>query len=1083
LSTDLLFEPNVEGRLHFDPDAGNSFGRSVPYANYNWELFLHTPLAIADYLASQQRFNDARRWLHAVFDPTRPLTASVHDFWRFLPFHNGTTPDTISAMLAWLANPDPDPADTPAEQYRKARVEDDVTSQIAQWKKNPFMPHLVARLRPSAYQWHTFFAYLDVLIRWGDQLFRRDTRDSINQATLLYVLAAKLLGPRPRVIPAQAPPPPQTYRSLQAATLDAFGNEWITYTELPGIRKLSSSLYPGDAALRAAQSQAATASAGGGAVTAGSSSGGKTAGPIVTLRTTADVVGPAAAQPSIRGLASLSSPLFCIPQNDKLTEFYTRLDDRLSNVRNCRNIDGVTRTLPLFEPPIDPLLLIRARAAGIDIGGAVAGLYAPLPHYRFAFTLQKALDLTGEVKALGSALLAALEKEDGEDLALLRSGHEIAMLDLVTDTRKQQRAEAEANITALQQSEVTVRERFDQYQRLLGKSSATNGQDGVPVVEQASSLSVATDEAGGVSGMGLTRKEVAQLLLSADSHARTQAVNAGYVLAGVLSIFPNVWAGAVTAGQTFGGANLANAGSAMAKALEMGAAESAFLASQIGTLGGYERRQDEWVHQSKLALAELKQIKKQVIAAEIRLAMADLELRNHETQIENAKSVDEFMRDKFTSKQLHRWMSSQIAEVYFRTYQLALDQAKRAERAYQHELGLDAATTPFVRVSYWDSLKKGLLAGEQLHHDLKRMDAAFLEQNRREYEISKHVSLSQLDPVALILLKQTGKCTVSLPEALFDLDYPGHYLRRLKSVGLSIPCVVGPYANVSCTLTLKRSSVRCKTVPGTDYAGDPYNGDDSRFRIIAGPTESIVTSSAQNDSGLFETSLRDERYLPFEGAGAISEWDIELTNGFRAFDFGTIADVVLHIRYTSRDASSTLKAPAVQHLQGVLNAIVDSQKETGLARVFSLRHEFSTEWYRVLHPSPAGADGAVTLRLTKDRLPFLFQGSSVKFTAFALLVRVNPRFAATHNVETVKLSLVPQLLPAPVPAPALAPLSLTSWPASGDTLLRADIVMSDPVEPGSWMLSAWLEKSLPVVRSSLDPHAIEDIFLVARYNV
>ena len=59
----------------------------VPYANYNWELFLHVPLAIADFLASQQRFEDARRWLHAVFDPTTERSANnVPQFWRFLPF-------------------------------------------------------------------------------------------------------------------------------------------------------------------------------------------------------------------------------------------------------------------------------------------------------------------------------------------------------------------------------------------------------------------------------------------------------------------------------------------------------------------------------------------------------------------------------------------------------------------------------------------------------------------------------------------------------------------------------------------------------------------------------------------------------------------------------------------------------------------------------------------------------------------------------------------------------------------------------------------------------------------------------------
>ena len=85
-----------------------------------------------------------------------------------------------------------------------------------------------------------------------------------------------------------------------------------------------------------------------------------------------------------------------------------------------------------------------------------------------------------------------------------------------------------------------------------------------------------------------------------------------------------------------------------------------------------------------------------------------------------------------------------------------------------------------MSAGYWDSLKKGLMVGEHLHHDLKRMDAAYLEQNRREYEITKHISVSQLDPVQLILLKETGNCSISLPEALFDLDYPGHYLRRLN---------------------------------------------------------------------------------------------------------------------------------------------------------------------------------------------------------------------------------------------------------------------------------------------------------------
>ena len=78
--------------------------------------------------------------------------------------------------------------------------------------------------------------------------------------------------------------------------------------------------------------------------------------------------------------------------------------------------------------------------------------------------------------------------------------------------------------------------------------------------------------------------------------------------------------------------------------------------------------------------------------------------------------------------------------------------------------------------------------------------------------------------------------------------------------------------------------------------------EDPRFTDNFGAIQSIVTSSAQNDSGLFETNLRDERYLPFEGAGVISEWRIELPGDFRAFDYEP--DVVLHLRYTARDGGA-----------------------------------------------------------------------------------------------------------------------------------------------------------------------------------
>src|SRR5207249_9826276 len=144
-------------------------------------------------------------------------------------------------------------------------------------------------------------------------------------------------------------------------------------------------------------------------------------------------------------------------------------------------------------------------------------------------------------------------------------------------------------------------------------------------------------------------------------------------------------------------------------------------------------------------------------------------------------------------------------------------------------------------------------------------------------------------------LRETGKCNVSVPEEWFDLDFRGHYFRRLKGARLTIPCVVGPYSSVNCTLRLLSHSVRVNTrlTGNGNYERENDQGipiDDDRFRTNLTPVTAIATSSGQNDSGMFEFNFRDERYLPFERAGAISQWQIELSTEeeLRQFDYSTI---------------------------------------------------------------------------------------------------------------------------------------------------------------------------------------------------
>ena len=168
------------------------------YAIYNWELCFHIPLTIAVHLSKNQRFAEAQRWFHFIFDPTsNDLTYDQPDrAWKFIGFREGQDRMTIDEIISILSKPVED--DTSDIQ----KVLDSYNAILAK----PFQPHAVARVRHTAYQYTVVMKYLDNLISWGDHLFRQDTLESINEATQIYVLASNILGARPQRVPARGRP-------------------------------------------------------------------------------------------------------------------------------------------------------------------------------------------------------------------------------------------------------------------------------------------------------------------------------------------------------------------------------------------------------------------------------------------------------------------------------------------------------------------------------------------------------------------------------------------------------------------------------------------------------------------------------------------------------------------------------------------------------------------------------------------------------------------------------------------------------------------------------------------------------------
>lgn len=997
------------------------------FGGYYRELFLHIPWLVAYHLNANQRFEDALWWYSRIFDPTAsesPEDKKPTDRnWRYAEFRNLSMP-TLKKILTDAA-------------------------AIAAYKSDPFNPFAIARLRPTAFQKAVVMHYVSNLLDWGDSLFAQDTMESINEATMLYVLAAQILGPRPQALGAceTAPDHELTYETIGPAI--AKGSEFLVTLEnwtyattwkfeverqakADTWNKLSKTV--ATAFTDVAEARVVREGVGVAARTTVDRE------PLVSLREElreearrlADryraEIRPFATvaaersiveearkawevEPPIRRwpghqVVVQSTQAFCVPQNEELLKYWDRVEDRLYKIRNCMNISGVRRQLALFQPPINPMALVRARAAGLSLEEALAALAAPVPAYRFSYLVDRARQATSTVQSFGASLLSALEKKDLEELTLLRAVHERATQRLTKDIKTKQVEEAQFTLQASLASAANVQQRIAYY--------------------------------GGLIESGLTGWEITQQVTRHSATALRIAEAAVHMTAAITYLIPQV--GSPFA-MKYGGQELGHSGAEFAAWTQAMASILEAASASAGLEATFQRRAQEWRQQLTTADAELAQIRQQIQAAETRVAIAQRELDLHERTMEQTDEVYDLQKDKFTNLGLYNYLATTLTRLHREAYNAAHDLAAKAERAYRFETDDD---TVFVAPDNWQFDRAGLLAGERLAMQLARLESSYLTKNTRRFEVTQSFSVAQVAPGALLDLRETGVCEFSLPEVLFDLAYPGQYKRLIKAVRVTIPCVAGPYTNVSAKLSLKQSHVRTQpTIDPADLVPMPVE-----------TTASIATSSAQNDGGMFELSFRDERYLPFEGAGAVSTWGLELPSQLRLFDYSTIGDVIIHVSYTALDDGALRTTVESQ----IVDELTQHASTVGMHRLFSLRHDLPGSFQQLLHGSGAGGQ-ATTFELGAQHFPYFLAGRDLAVAGVTVYLRT----ASEDPVDTTGLSVT-------VNGGAAG-----AWSTPPRTTLRsADVGVSGPA------LKAW---ALNVTAGELKADEVADVLLLVKYTV
>jgi hypothetical protein len=185
---------------------------------------------------------------------------------------------------------------------------------------------------------------------------------------------------------------------------------------------------------------------------------------------------------------------------------------------------------------------------------------------------------------------------------------------------------------------------------------------------------------------------------------------------------------------------------------------------------------------------------------------------------------------------------------------------------------------------------------------------------------------------------------------------------------------------------------------------------------LARGQQQVALSSCQNDSGLFEPSLNDERYLPFELKGVISEWGLEIPAKYQQFDYSTISDVIIHLRYTAL-LDDRFKDEVNNLITDAYNSVQPSDASfTGMAQRFDIRREFGDLWHTFISSPAASGVHELKIDLTKEHFPYLLRPLEVTVHHISLFCELDKALLSGQEVKfEIEAASPPSVTLSPVP--------------------------------------------------------------------
>jgi hypothetical protein len=616
---------------------------------------------------------------------------------------------------------------------------------------------------------------------------------------------------------------------------------------------------------------------------------------------------------------------FCIPPNPLLQALRLQAEVNLFKIRTCRNIAGMERQLDLYGAEIDTVVgppMIGA-SGQLVLPGVIA--YPSTP-YRYAALIERAKQLVMLAQQVETAMLSAIVQGDVERYTLMKARQDVRL------------ARASVRLQDLR---------------------ANEARDGIDLAQlQTDRAQIQVDEMSHWLEEGISSLEQAALI--------SMGVSVAFYMGAA----------------TVPGA----AGTALAAA-------ASTVGSVFGTLASYERRREEWELQKSLAEEDILIGKQQMKIADDHVRVVGQERAIAVLQGSQAEDTVEFLSNMGTNVELWEWMSG----VLERVYRYLLQQAAATARVAAGQLSFERQepAPPFIQADYWEAPvgfvsggsagdgqapdRHGLTGSARLLQDIYQLDQYAFETNKRKLQLTKTISLASW-PAEFQRFRETGVMSLRTPMELWDREFPGHYLRLIKRVRVSVIALIPPGAGIRATLTSSRLS---RVVIGGDFF--------QTVPIQRGPDQ-IALCSPREATGLFDLDPQADMVAPFEGIGVDTTWEFRMPKAANlGVDYSTIAEVLLTIDYAALN-SFDYRQQVLQTLKPTVTA----------DRAFSFRHDFADQWYDLHNPDQTLTPMVVHFGTRREDFPANLENLKIQHVVlyFARIDGASFEIPVTHLLFT-----------------------------------------------------------------------------------